>query len=183
MSLVPRSARRTLPATPGVPRFLSIAVIGLLAAVVVGACTTGPGATTAPTAAPTAAATTAPTAAPASASPPASPAGQTQIDWGRIWDALPPSFPIPPGSVPTETGAGPATATLQLGTSVEIAADWWQEALEAVGYRIEARNTLEDGSIVIDAVGNAGCRAQASIAPLGGVTVGTIFVGAECPFS
>jgi hypothetical protein len=41
---------------------------------------------------------------------------------------------------------------------------------------------LEDGSIVIDAIGDAGCGLQASIAPLGDATIATIFVGSECPF-
>jgi len=173
VSLFRCSVRRTLP------------VLAMLVAVVA-ACTAGPGATTSPSppSATSVAPTSAPATAPASTGPVASVAGQTETDWGRIWDALPPGFPIQPGSVPTETGGGPATARLQLGTSVDVATDWWQEALEAAGYRIEARNgPLEDGSIVIDVLGDGGCRAQATITPLGGVTVATILVGAECPFS
>ena len=128
--------------------------------------------------------TAAPASAPASGGPVASAPGQTDTEWGRIWDALPPGFPVPPGSVPTEIGAGPVTATLQLGTSVAVAADWWPEALEAAGYRIEGHNgPLEDGSIVIDIAGDGSCRAQTTITPLGGVTVATILFGAECPFS
>lgn len=179
MSLARCSIRRTLP------------VLAVLVTAVA-ACTGGPGATTAssaPTAASAATAATAvptasPTTAPNRSIPVASPGGQTDTDWGRIWDALPPGFPVPPGSVPTETGAGPVTATLQLGTSVDIAADWWQEALEAAGFRIEARNgPLEDGSIVIDVAGAGSCRAQTTITPLGGVTIAKILIGAECPFS
>lgn len=149
-------------------------------ALAIAACTSGPGAS--PPSSPSA------TAGPSAVSTPApsgaSPAGQTDTDWGRIWDDLPPGFPAYPGAVPTETGEGPATARLQLESRVETAADWWQEALEAAGYGIEARNgPLEDGSIVIDAIADGGCRVQAAIAPRGGVTIATIFVGALCPFS
>ena len=127
--------------------------------------------------------TAAATASPAGGSQSASGVGQTETAWGTIWDALPPSFPAFPGSQPTETGAGPASATLQLPGPADVAADWWKEALEAAGYHVEGVNgPLEDGSIVIDASGEAGCRVQASVAPLGDVTIATIFVGAECPF-
>ena len=107
----------------------------------------------------------------------------TETEWGTIWDALPPSFPAFPGAQPTETGAGPATAILQLPGRADVAADWWKESLEEAGYHLEGVNgPLEDGAIVIDATGEAGCRVQTSIAPLGDVTIATIFVGSECPF-
>jgi hypothetical protein len=93
-----------------------------------------------------------------------------------IWDALPAGFPAYPGAQPTETGAGPASAVLQVRATVQVAADFYREALEAAGYRIEATNgPLEDGSIVIDAAGDGACRIQVAVAPLGGVTVATIF--------
>jgi hypothetical protein len=160
--------------------------------VVLSACTTSPGASTPASAAPSAsgapatpagASASASTASPGASAPASSTATQSTTEWGRIWDALPPSFPTYPGAQPTETGAAPATATLQLPVTVDAAAAWWRTALEGAGYRIEGVNgPLEDGSIVIDAEGGAGCRVQTSVAPLGGTTVATIHVGADCPF-
>ena len=167
-----------------------------LPAILVGACTSGPGASTpasastAPSAPPSAAPSTAASTAPsvpagssAGSSAGASAPATTETEWGTIWDALPPSFPAFPGAQPTETGAGPATAILQLPGPADVAADWWKESLEEAGYHLEGVNgPLEDGAIVIDATGDAGCRVQTSIAPLGDVTIATIFVGSECPF-
>lgn len=170
------------------------AVILLPFVLLVVACTDGAGATTnptasvAPTGAPPSAAAASP-GAPASSSPgPVASAGgsgvgQTTTDWGRIWDALPPGFPAFPGAQPTQTGSGPATAVLELPGRFDSAVDWWKEALEAAGYRLEAVNgPLEDGSIVIDVVGSGACRAQVAIAPLGDRSVATIFLGTDCPF-
>lgn len=118
------------------------------------------------------------------ASPTILEAGQADSDWGRIWDALPPSFPRYPGATPTETGAGPASAELVLPADVPTATSYMQAALETAGYSTEALSgPFEDGSTVIDSVGaTAECRAQTRIAPLGELTVMTVLFGVGCPF-
>jgi len=115
---------------------------------------------------------------------PAATPGQTKTAWGTIWDAVPPGFPRYPGSEPTETGAGPASATLSVPANVSMVATWMQSALERAGYSTEAMSgPFEDGSMVIDSVGptSAQCRVETKIAPLGGTTVVTVLYGAACP--
>ena len=117
--------------------------------------------------------------------PPASePPTQTDTEWGRIWDALPRSFPLPPNAVPTETGQGPASATLAVGASADQAAEQMQAGLKKAGYSIEALSgPSEDGSRVIDAVGSTPeCRVQVRLTPLSGTTSMVVMFGAGCPF-
>ena len=110
---------------------------------------------------------------------------QTQIGWGRIWDALPPSFPHYPGAEPTQIGAGPASAVLMVPTDARTAAAWYAMALKAAGFpTVGANGPLEDGSFVVDSSGaTTGCVAQTTLAPLGTTTTATIYVAAACPFS
>lgn len=116
--------------------------------------------------------------------PSGEPQTQTDTEWGRIWDALPPSFPLPPDAVPTETGEGPVSATLAVGTSAQQAADLVEGALANAGYSIEAASgPSEDGSFVIDAVGvTPECRVQVRLTPLSGTTSMVVMFGADCPF-
>ena len=109
---------------------------------------------------------------------------QTDTEWGRIWDALPPSFPVPEGSVPTETGEGPVSATFAVGASAEQAAEFVMAGRVEGRYTIEGRsNPSEDGSVVIDAVGAApDCRVQVRLTPLSGTTHMVVMFGAGCPF-
>lgn len=118
-----------------------------------------------------------------SASP--SPAvSQTDTDWGRIWDALPATFPRYPGSVATETGqAGPVSAEFAVPTDPETVTTWLQASMEGAGYSTEALSgPLEDGSRVIDSVADGGCRVQTIVTPLSGTTHVTVRFGAACPF-
>ncbi len=175
----------SIPRAPRAPR-ASIGVLVLVLAAVLGACTTTPAASARPSPSPSPAVATATTAPSPSATtaPSASTgaAGQTDTAWGRIWDALPTSFPAYPGAQPATTGGEPATAVLQLPAQADVAADWTREALEAAGWTIVASNgPLEDGSFVIDVTGTGTCKAQVSIAPTGGVTIATILVGTGCP--
>jgi hypothetical protein len=119
--------------------------------------------------------------------PPPSSAGlptQTDTEWGRIWDALPPSYPLPQGAVPTETGEGPTSGTFAIGASAEQAAELVQAGLVRAGFSIEARSDpSEDGSVVIDAVGaTPDCHVQVRLTPLSGTTHMVVMYGAACPF-
>ena len=160
-----------------------ICAVLLAAAGIVAACTPGPtGTPTGATPVPLP-----PTAAGPSATPGPSLPTQTDTEWGRIWDALPPWFPIPDGSQPTETGAGPVTAELQLpagsGTATEIAQDF-RAAFQQAGFAsVNVDGPLEDGSVTVSVPGFDGaCRIEVQVVPLGSVVVARILYGADCPF-
>ena len=109
----------------------------------------------------------------------------TTIDWGVIWDALPAAFPAYPGSQPTVTGGGPASATLDIPAEASTASTWFQDALKAAGFAIVGANgPREDGSYDIVATkGPADCQTEISLAPLGTTTTATIYLAAACPFA
>ena len=110
---------------------------------------------------------------------------QTDTDWGRIWDAVPPTFPRPPGARPSEpVGRGPSSAEYAVGTSPVDVTDFYRRSLEAAGYATaDVSGPLEDGSRVVESVGvEPGCRIRTTVTPLGGVTHVTILFGAACPY-
>lgn len=123
--------------------------------------------------------------APAATGPSGTPAtGQTDTDWGRIWDGLPAAFPVYPGATPAaEAKTGPVTATFGLqGQDAKAVATWMKTELERAAYSTEALNgPLEDGSLVLESIGTAGCRVEVSVAPLGSLTTVTVRYGAACP--
>lgn len=128
-----------------------------------------------------------PSTAGASAEPEPTPAGggtQTETEWGRIWDDLPGGFPIfPGGTIADDASPDPVTASYAYasGDRDEIAA-WMQAALESATYSTEALSgPMEDGSVIIDSVGDGECRLQTVIAPMGGLTMLTVRYGAACP--
>ena len=111
--------------------------------------------------------------------------GHTDTAWGRIWDALPITFPTWPGARPTETGEGPASAILDAGAAEPAAvASFYESALGAAGFStVSMSGPREDGSREIEATaGEAGCHARITVTPLGGTTIITILFGADCPF-
>ncbi len=109
---------------------------------------------------------------------------QTDTAWGRIWDRLPDDFPRYPGSQPADETSPEAVSgifAIPGGDAQEIA-DWFQNALELATYSTEALSgPLEDGSHVLDSAGEAGCRIQVTVAPLGGTTNVSVRYGADCP--
>src|SRR6476660_4011307 len=130
-----------------------------------------------------------PSSAGASAGSPAqsgaSAAGQTETEWGRIWDTLPSNFPQIPGAHPSEEAAtGPASATLVIeGNVSRLVANALVGLLSKNGFPTAGLGTpLEDGSYTLEATGAApGCKVQATVKPLGGETFVTILYGAACP--
>ena len=123
----------------------------------------------------------------ATAEPTASPApaiGQTDTAWGRIWDALPAGFPRYPGATTADDAIDePASATYAVpgGDPAEIAS-WLQTGLETATYSTEALSgPLEDGSYVLDSVGEPGCRIRTKVAPMGALILVSVLYGAACP--
>jgi hypothetical protein len=127
----------------------------------------------------------APSDGPASAEPSGAPqTGQTDTDWGRIWDAVPAGFPRYPGSTPADDAAPePASARFAVaGGDPAAIATWMQDALETATFSTLGLNgPAEDGGYVIDSTGGGECRLQTTIAPLGDITFITVLYGAGCP--
>ncbi len=145
--------------------------------------------------APTADATTVPTPAspvPTAASPaPTADAsddgptvGQTDTEWGRIWDAVPAGFPRYPGATTADDATpDPVSSAYAIaqGDAAQIA-DWMQTSLELATYSTEGLSgPYEDASYVLDSVGDGDCRIQTRIAPQGGLILVTVLYGAACP--
>src|SRR3954452_23755144 len=165
----------------------AIALAATIAIAVAGGC--GPGATTGPSAT-TGDARPSPTAAISTAAPSAASRGpsaataQTDTSWGRIWDGLPRGFPTFPGStVADDAGVTGVSATWAVRNGDPKAiADWFQRALEGATYSTEALSgPNEDGSFVLDSVGEAGCKIETVVAPSGGLMLVTVKYGAACP--
>lgn len=141
-----------------------------------------PTATTTPTA--TQAPSTEPTTGPASQAPASPVVGQTDTEWGRIWDAVPAGFPRYPGAT-TADDASPdpvsATYVVAQGDAATIAR-WMQTNLEQATYSTEGLSgPNEDGSFVLDSVGDGACRMQTRVTPQGGLILVTVLYGAACP--
>lgn len=115
----------------------------------------------------------------------ASTAGQTDTDWGRIWDTLPTGFPSVPGATQADEGAtGPASANLAVpGTDAKAVATALQAALTQAGLMsVGLQGPLENGGYVLDMTGSpAGCRVQVTATPTGSLTTVVILYGAGCP--
>jgi hypothetical protein len=116
---------------------------------------------------------------------PASQAGQTDTDWGRIWDTLPSGFPTVSGATPgDETATGPATADLVVdGVDAKGIATQLETLLKGAGYTTAVLSgPLENGGYVLEMNGaTAGCQVQATVSPTGSLTTLTILYGAGCP--
>ena len=167
-----------------------IAVLTLLAAIALVACGPDAGGSASPSSAP---AKTGPTTAPTpilSAEPvepgrsSAPPASQTDTDWGRIWDDLPAGFPrYPGGTTADDATPSPVSAAYVVpGADAATIADWMQTTLETATYSTEALSgPLEDGSYVLDSVGETDCRIETRIVPLDEMTLVTVLYGSACP--
>jgi hypothetical protein len=109
--------------------------------------------------------------------------GQTDTEWGPIWDTVPSGFPTYPGSRTTELGTDPVTeARVVEGAQASAIASWMDQHLQATSFRSEGLSgPFEDGSYVVDASGAAGCRVQVRVAPTGGLSTIVVLYGTACP--
>ncbi len=109
---------------------------------------------------------------------------QTDTEWGRIWDDVPAGFPVFPGStIADDTSPDPVSATYSVANDdTAVIATWMQAALETASFRTEAlTGPMEDGSFVLESVGDGDCRLQVVVVPMGGLTFLTVRYGAACP--
>jgi hypothetical protein len=154
------------------------ALVGLFAATgLLAACTGAASPATAPASTPTqtvAVVTPAPGAATV-----------VTVAWGRIWDQVPASFPLPADAEPAQPAdpvEGPSSGAFTTGLGVDEAARGIEAALTGAGWSLEAMTSGEDGSRNISAVGeSSGCRSLVTVRPLGSVHFVTVYYGAGCP--
>jgi hypothetical protein len=165
-----------------------LALLVVPVALLVAACGSAPSPSPSGTAASPAPSSAAPSAEPAANEPSPSSAapaaGQTDTEWGRIWDAVPAGFPRYPGSTPADDAAPePASARFAVaGGDPAAIATWMQDALETATFSTLGLNgPAEDGGYVIDSAGEGDCRIQTAITPLGDMTFITVRYGADCP--
>jgi hypothetical protein len=113
--------------------------------------------------------------------------GTIETSWGTAWETLPDGFPLPPGLTPAEPGdpaEEPSSGAFVVERAVDDVAEQARAALDGAGYSIEALGgPAEDGSLVIDAVGqDPACRIRVTVRPLGGLTLVSVLFGAACPW-
>ena len=173
------------------PRRLALLLSLVALALAMAGCGGGPAASDRDT--PSLAPTEAPSAgtSPATSDAPASPdasadIGQSDTEWGRIWDGVPAGFPRFTGARDAdEATAEPVSDAYAVegGDASEIST-WLQAAMETATYSTEGLSgPLEDGGFVLDSVGDATCRIQTTITPLGDLVLVTVRYGADCPAS
>ena len=151
--------------------------------VLVAACSPGPTASPTPSEASTVGA---PTSAPTNTggSPAPSLASQTDTAWGRIWDALPSSFPAITGTkIATDTGEGASSAQLSVPAARDQVVLFYRQVFRDAGYSIGTDGPLEDGSVTVTATDGDQCRMQLSVHGTGAQkSLVTVLYGAGCPF-
>jgi hypothetical protein len=160
------------------------ALVGLFAATGLLAACTGAASPATPTSNPGPSAST-PAQTLAAVTPAPGAATVVTVAWGKIWDRVPASFPLPSDAEPAQPAdpaEGPSSGAFTTGLGVDEAAQGIEAALTAAGWSLEATTSGEDGSRNISAVGaSPGCRSLVTVRPLGSVHFVTVYYGAGCP--
>jgi len=132
-----------------------------------------------------AAVTPTPSATLAAVTPTPSAATVVTVAWGKIWDQVPSSFPLPSDAEPAQPAdpvEGPSSGVFTTSLGVDKAAQGIEAGLTAAGWSLGAMTSGEDGSRDISAVGvSPGCRSRVIVRPLGSVHFVTVYYGAGCP--
>jgi hypothetical protein len=132
-----------------------------------------------------AAITPAPSAALAAITPAPGAATVVTVAWGKIWDRVPSSFPLPSDAEPAQPAdpvEGPSSGVFTTSFGVNEAAQGIEAGLTAAGWSLGATTSGENGSRDISAVGaSPDCRSRVIVRPLGSVHFVTVYYGAACP--
>lgn len=155
--------------------------LAVIATFVVSIAACSPGATLGPTSAASAGPSAGATSA---ASPAPTLPSQTSTEWGRIWDAVPGSFPVAAGAVPaTDSGEGPVSDLLAVEGVAADVAGFYRDALKAKGLLVSSDGPLEDGRVTLTASDGYDCRMQVVVRPAGSLNLVAVLYGAGCPFA
>jgi hypothetical protein len=137
-------------------------------------------------------ATTIPTRAPDTDPPIETPSfapnlpGQSDTDWGPIWDALPPSYPVPDGAEPTDADHGPVSAAYTVAKTVaapRVLTEFYAKSLDEAGYGgTGIDGPLEDGSFTVWSSSGYGCDSLVTILPRGDESLVTVLLSALCRY-
>jgi hypothetical protein len=163
-------------------------VLGVLLVLV--ACDTSSAPSADPTDAATAAASGSPAVSPGVSVAPVTPGvsdapvGQTETEFGTIWDGVPEGFPrFRGGRDADDAGPAPASDVYAIeGADAGLVAEWLQSAMEDATYSTEGLSgPFEDGGYELVSVGDADCRIRTTITPQGSMILVTVLYGAACP--
>jgi hypothetical protein len=112
--------------------------------------------------------------------------GQSDTDWGPIWDDVPPAYPVPEGAKPAEAANGPVSAAYTVASSIatpRALAEFYAGALDEGGYGgTGIDGPLEDGSLTVWSTSGYGCDSLVTILPRGQESLITVLFGALCTF-
>ena len=112
--------------------------------------------------------------------------GQSESEWGPIWDALPPTLPVPPGAQPTEPQTGAVSAAYLVPVvdgGAQAIAQLYAAAFEDRGLSASVDGPLEDGSFTAWASNGYGCDTLVTVLPRGEEHLVTVLYGTGCPFA
>jgi hypothetical protein len=112
------------------------------------------------------------------------PVGQTETEFGTIWDGVPEGFPrFRGGRDADDAGPAPASDVYAIeGADAGLVAEWLQSAMEDATYSTEGLSgPFEDGGYELVSVGDADCRIRTTITPQGSMILVTVLYGAACP--
>lgn len=162
------------------------ALVALLAATgLLASCVGAASPATSPTTSSSGPSASTPARTPAAVTPAPGAAAVVTVAWGRIWDRVPSSFPLPSDAEPAQPAdpvEGPSSGAFTTGLGVDEAAHGIETALTGAGWSLEATTTGEDGSRDISAVGaSPACRSRVTVRALGSVHFVTVYYGAGCP--
>ncbi len=108
----------------------------------------------------------------------------TDTAFGKIFDALPPSFPNLPGQKPADMGAGPTSGAFALTMDAAAASAAIKAGLQAQGWTADIGSPLEDGTVVLVGTGpTPGCKTEVRFTPTSGTVIMSVLYGASCPFA
>ncbi len=111
--------------------------------------------------------------------------GQSESEFGLIWDDIPDSFPVPADAAIADPLHGPVSGawTVPVATaSAPTLAGFYRDALDEIGWGTGIDGPLEDGSYTVWSSDGYGCETFTTILPRGDESLVTVLFGAGCPF-